>query len=424
MLLGHFAASGSGVLNVPSWALAYSVFAVSVIVVLASRSRHVPRPRPRVDTAAAAVARPTPPVVVARVAAAVVTVVLLGFAWFGPVGITGNVASLGIVGVLWPLGGWVALVFGRVFSTIDPFLLLAPVGDRRRARLGLGPVHPPLWAPIPVFATWVVVWIAWIRGDEPRNLAVWLTAYVIGLVVVALRTGTPGLRAANPLPAVLDFTADILHTRRTAPLTTTPTGRSHTALVAALVLGALGANRAADAAWFTSMWPDEEAAGTTLATLAVFGVLTAMIAGLWRLCDRWVERVRGETGSRPIAAALAPSAGGLLLAQGFPVGLIVVQNLIIVASDPLGRGWDVFGTVYHQVSPDPLSGFAMGMIQTGAIVLGQAGALLAIGRGATVRAADGTTSAAARNRAWTAALPAMVFVGLSGVVWTLLLVGR
>ena len=47
MLVAHFAAGGSGALSVPSWALAYAVFAVSVIAILISRSRHVPRPRPR-----------------------------------------------------------------------------------------------------------------------------------------------------------------------------------------------------------------------------------------------------------------------------------------------------------------------------------------------------------------------------------------
>lgn len=423
MLVAHFAASGSGVLDVPSWALAYVVFAVSVIVVLISRSRHVPR-RPDPLPVVAADGPDGALVTVLRVVAGVVLVVLTLSAWFGPDGITSNLAPLFVVGVLWPLGGWIALAAGWCWETLDPFVALARIGDRRLRRLGREPTTLPWWAPVPVFATWVIVWVAWIRGDEPRNLAVWLTAYIVGIGIVAVRSGTAAVRAVNPLPAALDFTAAVLRPRRADARTPEPSSRGRVALIAGLTMGAIGANRAADAGWFTDLFPDEAALAATVATVVVFGVLTAVIVSVWGLCVRLVDTARSDAAGRRIAAALGPAAGGLLLAQGFPVGLIVAQNLAIVASDPFARGWDIFGTVYWQVSPDPLSGFALGSIQTLAIIVGQVTSLWMIGATATAPATDGSSSPRARNRAWTAALVPMVVVGVTGVAWTLLLVGR
>lgn len=423
MVLAHFAASGSGVLNVPSWALAYAVFAVSVIVILVSRSRHVPRPRPGLADAGPQ-ERHGPTIGLVRLALGVVLVVLAGFCWFGPTGITSNIAPLALVGVLWPLGGWVALVAGWCWQTLDPFVGLARIGDRRRLARSATTARVPTWAPVPVFATWVVVWVAWIRGDEPRNLAVWLTAYLVAMTVVSLVGGTVALRAANPLPVALDFTAAILRPRRAEARTTRPEQRRALAVVAAMTMGALGANRIADTGWFTSWFTDAEASTTTLAILVAFALIAMFVGAVWRACGAVVERARGEGSTHRISGALAPVAGGLLLAQGLPVGLVAAQNLAIVASDPFGRGWDVFGTVYWQVEADPLSGFTLGLIQTGAILIGLSAGLVMVGRAATSRGADGTTTAAARNRAWTAALPAMTVLGVGGVVWTLLLVGR
>ena len=96
----------------------------------------------------------------------------------------------------------------------------------------------------------------------------------------------------------------------------------------------------------------------------------------------------------------------------------------MLASDPLARGWNLFGTVFWEVSQQPLSPFVGGIVQALVILAGHLAALGAIGRGATARVDDGTTSPRTRSRYWTAALPAMALVTVSGVVWTLLLLGR
>lgn len=424
MLLGHLAAGGPEVLDVPVWALAWVVLATSVIVVLICRVHHVPRPRtvpesgPRADSES-----PGGLVLVVRVAAASVLASVLWFAWFGPAGIAANVASLAIVGILWPLGGWIALAFGWCWEKIAPVLLLGRLGDRRRQRRAAPTVRPPVWAPVPVFATWVVVWVAWIRGDEPRNLAIWATLYLAGLGIVAVRGGTAAVRAADPLPLALDLAAGIARPGRAASRAPGPDDRSRVTLVAAMVMGALAANRAAATGWFNSVVADHRSLASTAATFVGFAAFSAGIGALWWACGRVLDRARSERGTHRIGPALGPVAGGLLLAQGFPVGLVAVQDLLIVASDPFGRGWNIFGTVYRQVTPDLLSGFAVGTIQTVVIMAGHVSALVMVSQAATEPGTDGSTSVRRRHRAFTAALPAMTAVTVGGVGWTVLLVG-
>ena len=423
MVLAHFAGQGSGVLDIPPWALAYAVFAAAVITVLWSRNHHIRTPRPPAAPAAGATATRSGTRIVFRTVvgglSTVTFLALLGSCWFGPDSIAQNIAPLALVGVLWPLGGTVSLVAGPVWEALDPFGLIAALGDRRERKPRL-----PRWAPVPVFATFVVVWVAWTAGDEPRNLAIWLTGYTVLMVVVALRGGSAALRAFDPLPVALDFAAGILWAGRARRHRAAQSRAGHLALLAAMLLAAVGANRISAARWFTDLADGRDAAAVTGLVMAVFAVAGVGIWFLWRILERRVERVRGEPGSRPLAGPLATAAGAVLLAWGLPVGLVQLQNLIVLASDPLARGWNLFGTAYWQVSLQPLSPFTCGLLQAGILLVGHLSALAAIGYAATDRDAGGATTARRRLRGWNAALPAMVVTSVAGVVWTLFLLGQ
>jgi hypothetical protein len=54
------------------------------------------------------------------------------------------------------------------------------------------------------------------------------------------------------------------------------------------------------------------------------------------------------------------------------------QTALALASDPLGRGWDLFGTAEWQISYSALSTRTIAYVQVGAVVLGHvAGVVLA-----------------------------------------------
>jgi hypothetical protein len=466
VLLAHFAGRGSGVVDIPAWALAYGVFSGAIVTVLWSRSRHVGRPGP---AAPAASVESSP--VAGRAAARALLVVqalsfatfvaLAAFAWFGPRSIAQNVAPLAIIGVIWSLGAWVALAVGPIWGPLSPFAIggrLPRRADRsrpfrlagagRQASPGEGATvrsgrtrpsaHPlrernrperplaeaPWWSPIPAFASYVIVWVAWVDGDQPRHLAIWLTAYGVALLVVAVRGGRRALADWDAFGAALDLAASIVHPRRFERSQHGPADRRRVGVLAALVMGAVGTNRATETAWFVRSIASRRAFEATAVALALVVLLTLVILALWRVVERLVERSREAPGLRPIASALAPIAASVLIAQGLTIGLVEAQNLVVLASDPLARGWNLFGTVFWEVSQQPLSPFVGGIVQAVVILAGHLAAIGAIGRGATARALDGTTSPRARNRAWTASLPAMGLVTVSGVVWTLLLLGR
>ncbi len=429
MLVAHFAASGSAALDLPAWALAYAVFAASVIVILVSRNRHVPRARPRTSaedpartgaTGDAAAPSPEPTAQrIGQIVAAVVFWLFVLFCWFGPESLTQNIATLGLVGVLWSLGGWVAIAFGWVWEAIDPFRVFVP-----RRRRGADPSFPtPWWAPIPVFVTYVVVWVAWIEGDEPRHFAVWLTLYGVAMALVARRGGHAALGAWNPLPATLDLTAPITRPGKARARTRQRAIRARLGLIAAMLLGALGANSVAGTEWFMLEIGFDGSHDETAWVMAIFVVITLAVHWAWRGVETLLERARDEAGARPLGAMLGPIAGSVLLAQAISIGLTQAQNFVVLLSDPFAQGWNLFGTVYWQVSTQPLSPLTQGLVQVGVLLAGHLAALMMIGHAATDRAADGTTSARTRLRHWNASLPAMALVVVSGVVWTLVLLG-
>ena len=168
-------------------------------------------------------------------------------------------------------------------------------------------------------------------------------------------------------------------------------------------------------------WPTVAA---VFATSLMIALATGAVLVAWRAVERPVERRRGEPRTYPLAAALAPAAATVLLARGLAIGLIQLQNLVVLASDPLSRGWNLFGTVYWQVSQQPISPATRGILQAGVLLAGHAASLFLVARAATARTADGRSSLRFRNAAWLASLPAMVVVSLAGIVWTLVLLGQ
>ncbi len=428
VLLAHFAGSGRGVVDLPAWALAYGVFTASVVAILASRNRHV-APEPPLEGPTSPAGRPSSPLHLVATAAQCVSLVLLvalvALAWTGSRSIGQNLAPLAVIGVYWLLGGWLSLVAGPFWQSIDPFAPLARLGaGRRERRVDIAPVAAPWWAPIYVLGSFAVVWIAWPAGDRPRNLALWLTVYGVAMAITAWRAGRRVLTAYDALPAALDLSGSVLWAARSRRRIQGPDDRRRVGLIAALLLGAIAVDRCAATSWYSDPVAKLPTAVAVLATSAVVAVATAAVLVAWRAVERPVEHRRRESRTFPLAAALAPAAATVLLARGLSIGLIQLQNLVVLASDPLSRGWNLFGTVYWQVSQEPISPLTRGILQAGVLLAGHVSSLFLVSRAATARTSEGRTSLRYRNAAWLASLPAMAVVSMAGIVWTLVLLGQ
>ena len=122
-------------------------------------------------------------------------------------------------------------------------------------------------------------------------------------------------------------------------------------------------------------------------------------------------------GIHATSAGLLPIAVGYLIAHYLTYLLIDGQRLLIAISDPIQRGWNLFGTAFHEPSSAWLPPGLIWTIQLAAVVGGH---MLGAWGGHVVAAAEappGLSTAALRRRQ----LPfAVVMIGLTTLtLWSL-----
>ncbi|RFU38683.1 hypothetical protein DZF91_26395 [Actinomadura logoneensis] len=120
--------------------------------------------------------------------------------------------------------------------------------------------------------------------------------------------------------------------------------------------------------WRDSVDPSDVPAGTAGLLVSVGAVavlyLAAMGAGA-----RWSGQDPREWTGR-FAGSLLPIALGYTVAHYFSFLLLEGQTTVILASDPLGRGWNLLGSTGNVVDYGLLSPAVIAMVQVNAVVLG------------------------------------------------------
>jgi len=473
LVLAHFASSGVGVLGLPLWLLGYLVAAVLVIVALVARSSllsasrvegaepgeatapdEAGTPRPRRSAALRSVGAAVGLVVTSALLA--ITLVL---AFFGPRELGSNAAPGLVFTIFWVGGAWLAVFAGNVWWRIDPYLAFGRFCDRvRRARAvrtpGADPDAEPdvvrrWWTAPLVLATFVVIWTADPLGDQPRRLAMWLLGFSVIVGLGALQSGARGVADLDPFPSVFGMASWLWPwARRRDPSTggragTDPTraGGSDlrtTLALAALVAGATFFDRLKGTLPFLRTVKVRTPFTAWLENVAVLlwaaGLVGALWWGLGLLADRTLrtdDRSEADDTADPsaapgvlLAASLGPIALSALLAHSVNTIIVQAQNVVVLASDPFARGQDLFGTVNWQIRA-PLTIRTEAWIQLAIITLGHAAAIWIV-RGAcqaATAARTGRVRRSDRQRSLRAALPAFAAIIVSGIAWTLFLLG-
>lgn len=93
--------------------------------------------------------------------------------------------------------------------------------------------------------------------------------------------------------------------------------------------------------------------------IGFMGLLCAVVLGVTRLI-----------GARAMGAGLLPVACGYLIAHYLTLLLIDGQRVVVVLSDPLQQGWDLFETAFYEPSIEWLPTSFIWAIQLGAVVGG------------------------------------------------------
>ncbi len=121
--------------------------------------------------------------------------------------------------------------------------------------------------------------------------------------------------------------------------------------------------------------------GMVVVVLLVYGLYRLGVAGMASIDDR----VDFPALSRGFVHSLVPIALAYVIAHYFSLLAYQGQATAYLASDPLGRGWDVFGTATSAIDYTVVSANAIWYVQVGSLVIGHvAGLLLAHDRALTL----------------------------------------
>ncbi len=401
--------AGRSDLPLPMWMFAYGA-AGALVVSFAALGVLWPTARLEGGTVGIAVPPATPPVTqvlagVARIVGLGLFVLVLAAAAFGEPDPARNMAPVAVYVVFWVGMILVSALAGDLWRVLSPFDTLAAAVERARghtpaagvdreeAKAGAAAAASDsgYWpAAVGLFA---FVWLEIVYPDrgEPRVLAVAIGGYTVLMVVLAARRGREWLRRGEAFGAFFGAVAHMAplysdgegRLRARPPLAGLATLERRPGLEA-LVLVALGSTTF-DGISRTRFWTDlTDGLGkwqlTAVSTVGlVWGVALVAIAyfGAMRVMARMQDRDADELAGA-FVHSLVPIVVAYAVAHYFSLLVFEGQTALALASDPFGRGWDLFGTADRTVDYRAVSTTTIAYVQAAAIVAGHvAGVVLA-----------------------------------------------
>ncbi len=396
---------GRADLPAPSWLFAWAAaaaLAISFFLLAALR------PTPRLERSPE---RPLAriPVGLEAAAGAVGVAALAIVVWSGLAGTQQsdqNLTPTAVYIVFWvavPLG---SVLFGDIFRALNPWRALARAGAWGLARAGLRR-EPPLRYPA-ALGRWpaaagiaVFLWIELVAAnpDSPRMLAALALAYAVvqiaAMALFGVETWSTRGDAFGVLFGLFGRLSPLAVRDRVLILRRPLSGAASLDILpgtVALLCVTIGGTTF-DGAINSAMWRDGGgslrdgfadlgAAPSTAAQLAgTIGLAIAIVvvALLYAIGVAGMRhagpRDPGHLGKR-FAHILLPIAAAYALAHYFSLLVLQGQSLRGLASDPLGRGADIFGTAGAAIDYNVISGTEIWYVQAVALLVGHACGLL------------------------------------------------
>ena len=275
---------------------------------------------------------------------------------------------------------------GDLWEALNPFDTMA--GVLESAELVAADPRPwngGYWAAAVGLAGFVWLELVYPDRAEPRVLAVAIAAYTVVVLFAVRRWGRGWLRRGESFGALFGVLA------HAAPLGRTEDGRLRlrppfsglTSLqpergLQAVVLVLLGSTTF-DGLTRTQVWTEVSArysglANVALGTAGLVWAITAvwlLYSGAMRVMSRVTGggRSAGEL-SESFVHSLVPIALAYSVAHYFSLFVLEGQALVALVSDPLGLGWNLFGTADRRVDYGLLSPMVISYVQVGAILAG------------------------------------------------------
>lgn len=313
---------------------------------------------------------------------------VLGAGWVGDTDPLDNFAPVAVYVAFWVGMQIVSAVVGDVWRVLSPFETLALGVAWIRRRAGAARPGPDgdgrRWGHWPAAAVLLgFVWLELVHPDRtsPRLLAGALTAYTVFMLAGAARYGRLWLRDTEGfavwfglLARIAPFTADERGRVSVRPPLSGLAGLDVRPGTVAVVLVALGST-SFDGLTRTQFWTDLIGSRTgwgqvPLATAGLvwtIGVFALAYFTAMRLAARGVGRDPAEL-VPGFVHSLVPIALAYAVAHYFSLLVFEGQRFVRLASDPLARGWDLFGTAHNVIDYTAVSVTAIAWVQAAAIV--------------------------------------------------------
>ncbi len=320
---------------------------------------------------------------------------------------TANFAPTFIYVVFWLGLVAASVLFGDVFRAFNPWRAIA----RAVAGTATAVARAPLPAPLP-YPKWLGRWpaaagilaFAWMElaaanGDVPENLAIAALIYsAVTFVGMALYGIEPWLDRGEAFSVYFNLFSRIsIFERRgreigvRAPLSGLARldPASGTVPLLAVMIGSVTFDGGAEGSLWSSLAPDIasffEGLGLSpeRALELTFGfglvVTVVLVYGFYRLGIAGARSVGGKLGtvelSRAFVHSLVPIALVYAAAHYFTLLLFQGQAVAFLSSDPLGKGWDLFGTAGQAIDYGVIGATTTWYVQVGVVVAGHVSAL-------------------------------------------------
>ena len=403
-------------LPIEPWVFGWAAASVLVISFVALA---ILWPAPRLEDATEREVLRVPRIV--EILCGLVGVALFGVVvWAGLAGAqsqTANLAPTFIFVIFWVGIPVASVFFGDIFRAFNPWRAIGRGAGWLAKRVV--PDSLPDALPYPerlgrwpaVLGIFAFVWLelAYATPQDPSTLAVLALVYAaVQLIGMSLYGVEPWERDGDGFAVYFRLIGAISpfhwHDRRLfvrPPLTLLTKLRRvpGTVALAVVIIGSTSFDGLRENQWWTDIALDIQGVGEDIGLSATTGLEIAYTLGLvatvgvaallyWfgvqgmRTVDR---RVQARDVARRFAHSLIPIAFAYILAHYFSFLAYQGQAVAFLASDPLGRGWDLFGTASSTIDYTVVSANTIWYVQVGTLVVGHvAGLVLAHDRALVV----------------------------------------
>ena len=353
---------------------------------------------------------------------------LIGWAWIVAQGLAGGSSDGSVATLFLWVYGWVGIALvsaaiGPAWHFLDPFSTLYDLGAAVVGRLGIAGWDPATyperlgrWPAVISFA--VVVWLELVALAGPSTLFVALVGYSAFTLAMMAQFGRDAWRAQGEAFtvwfrllgrlarfALADEDGRVRRRSFASGILEPGWSRADVTLVA-LGVGSILFDGLSQTQIFFDLFGAPGIVGKTLLLAAFLGIIVLAAFAVTR-----------TVGLPATGAGLLPIAVGYLIAHYLTYLLIDGQRIVIAVSDPLQKGWNLFGTAFYQPSGAWLPPGLVWTLQLAAVVGGH---MLGAWGGHVVAASSARPGLGARALRMLQLPLAVVMVGLTTLtLWSL-----